>query len=24
VLAILLLLTGPSEAYELLKNPPGS
>lgn len=24
VLAIVLLLTGPSEAYELLKNPPGS
>jgi hypothetical protein len=24
VLAILLLLTGPTEAYELLKNPPGS
>ena len=24
VLAILLLLTGPSEAYELLRNPPGS
>lgn len=24
VLAILLLLTGPSEAYELLTNPPGS
>jgi hypothetical protein len=23
VLLILLLLTGPSEAYELLKNPPG-
>ena len=23
VLAILLLLTGPTEAYELLKNPPG-
>ncbi len=24
VLLILLVLTGPSEAYELLKNPPGS
>lgn len=24
VLAIVLLLTGPSEAYELLTNPPGS
>lgn len=24
VLLILLLLTGPSEAYELLRNPPGS
>lgn len=24
VLLILLLLTGPSEAYDLLKNPPGS
>ncbi len=24
VLAIVLLLTGPSEAYELLANPPGS